>query len=178
MDTQREQTQRLSQQPKVRCFGDRAALCAEASSRVEEGTTLHAINLEMAPRQSGEVVWSRKINIELSTTELPLVCGVGLGLLPSLRIERPGKAIDIQRQDNKLYVRGFGGDQALALPITMGDTFRLTALLLMQLQKQCNGLEEGLLMAALRGALALYRPPETEPKPQTGRNPEKSPRLR
>lgn len=178
MDMQREHMQRLSQQPKVRCFGDRAALCAEASSRLEEGATIHAINLEIAPRQGGDVVWSRKINVELSNTELPLVCAVGLGLLPALRIERPGKAIDIQRQENKLYVRGFGSDQTLALPITMGDTFRLTALLLMQLQKQSSGLDEGLLLAALRGAVALYRPPEAEPKMQTGRHPDKAPRLR
>ena len=49
------------------------------------------INLEVAPREGEHVNWSRKIVIQLSDEELPVLCGVFMGYLPKLHLKRPGK---------------------------------------------------------------------------------------
>lgn len=145
---------------KVKCFGNNAALCAEATSLSlkddEPGAIIPTVNLELAPRgEGGSVQWSKKIVMQLSESELPLACAVTLGYIPKLELKRPGKGIEIIRQSGNLFIRASAGrGQVYMLPITVGDTFRLSTLFLSRLQRQ-SGLDGTLIVAALRGSTAL-----------------------
>jgi hypothetical protein len=144
-------------QTKVKIFGAQAALCAESVILNKEKQRLHSVNLEVAPRHHNGVDWNRKIVIQLSDTELPLACSVLLGYLPSIHFKRPGKGIELERQANRLFVRGSQGPENIfMLPATIGDTFKLSAMMLSQLKQQASMEDDTLLLAALRGAASLY----------------------
>lgn len=146
----------LAAQAKVKCFGSKAALCAEATMAVKQGVP--TVNLEVAPRLAENVDWQRKIVIQLSDSELPLLCALVMGYIPALHLKRPGKGIEIERQDNKLFVKASSGSGNLfVMPVTIGDTFRLATLLLSQLKQQAGFADETLMLAALRGSASLYR---------------------
>lgn len=147
----------LAKQPKVKCYGSKAALCAEATFYSKDSGGVPTINLEVAPRQGPDIDWGRKIIIQLSDCELPMVCSVLMGYLPALHLKRPGKGIEFERQANKLFVRASAGNNNLfMLPVTIGDTFRLSAIMLKQLTKQSGIESETLILAALRGSASLY----------------------
>ncbi|UQG62609.1 hypothetical protein MIH18_23050 (plasmid) [Marinobacter sp. M3C] len=145
-------------QAKVRCYGARAALTAEATSITRDGQSpIAALNLDVAQRQGEHVQWDKKITLQLGETELPLFAALCLGLLPKVHFKRPTKGIVIERQPNKLFVSATQGQgTAYALPIPMAQSFQLSALALAQLKKQVSGVDEAFLLAALRGAAALY----------------------
>jgi hypothetical protein len=144
----------LSEQEKVKCFGSKAAICVEGTILEKEG--VETINLEIAPRQAENVDWSRKIVIQLSTSELPQLCAVLMGYLNSLHLKRPGKGIEIERQKGHLYLKASAGmGNMFVLPVQMGDAFRITALSLKQLVKQSGLTDETLVLAALRGCSSL-----------------------
>lgn len=147
----------LSLQPKVKCFGSRAALCAEALMSASEDAAIPTINLEVAPRIGDKVAWDQKLVIQLSDTELPMLCGVFLGFLPAIHLKRPGKGVEVTRQPNRIFVKATAGTGVnYLLPVTIGDTFRLSALCLQQLKHQAGIADESAIVAALRGACALY----------------------
>lgn len=149
-----------STQPKVRCFGSNAALTVEATPLLTKGEpTGHTVNLDVAPRLGENVEWSRKITVQLSDTELPIMAGVCLGFLPKAHFKRSGKGIIIERQAGKLFISATqGSGSAFALPLPIGQTFQVSSLVLAQLQKQTELSDGNLLIAALRGAAALYKP--------------------
>ena len=147
-------TSDLNHLPKVKVFGGQAALCAEA---VFSSQGIPTINIEVAPKQQNTVDWHRKVVIQLSDTELPLVCAVLLGYLNHIHLKRPGKGIEIERQANKLFIRASqGADNIFMLPASIGDTFKLSAMMLARLKQQSGMTEETLLLAALRGAASLF----------------------
>ncbi|MFC1337316.1 MAG: hypothetical protein G8D81_20815 [gamma proteobacterium symbiont of Clathrolucina costata] len=156
--SQNDREQRLADQPKVKCFGSKAALCAEATFITKDSAPpVPTINLEVAPRIAESVAWDRKVVMQLSDSELPLVCAVLMGYIPKLHLKRPDKGIELERQVNKIFVRASAGSGNLfALPITIGDTFRLSTLLLRQLKAQSGISDETLVLAALRGASSLF----------------------
>lgn len=87
------------------------------------------------------------------------MAAVCLGYLPKARFKRSGKGIFIERQTNKLFIFATqGSGNAFALPIPIGQTFQVSSLVLSQLQKQTEYSDSNLLIAALRGAAALYKP--------------------
>ncbi len=148
----------LAQQAKVRCFGKQAAITAEATVIRRDGhPPIPTVNLEVAPREGAEVNWSRKIVIQLSDQELPVLCGLFVGYIQRLHLKRPGKGIEIERQQGGIYIKASAGHGVLfALPTGVGDSFRLSALFLQQLRLQSGISDETLLLAALRGASALH----------------------
>lgn len=140
----------------VKCFGLQAALCAEITRLQQSKRELTTINIEVAPRQGESVNWGQKIVLQLSEKELPELCAVLLGYLPSLHLKRPGKGIEVIRQSHKLFVRASQGPGRLyVLPICIGDTFRLNTLFLSALKQQSGLEDETLILAALRGASTL-----------------------
>jgi len=61
-----------SLQEKVRCYGARAALTAEATSIVRDGQPpVAAVNLDVAPRHGEQIQWAKKITLQLGEAELP-----------------------------------------------------------------------------------------------------------
>jgi hypothetical protein len=150
----------LSQQAKVRCFGNSAAITAEATViNKDRQAPVPTVNLEIAPREGADVNWSRKIVIQLSDQELPVLCGLFMGYIPRVHFKRPGKGIELERQPGGIYIKASAGHGALfSLPAGIGDSFRLCALFLQQLRLQSGIGDETLLLAALRGASTLYKP--------------------
>lgn len=87
------------------------------------------------------------------------MAGVCLGFLPKAHFKRSGKGIIIERQAGKLFISATqGSGSAFALPLPIGQTFQVSSLVLAQLQKQTELSDGNLLIAALRGAAALYKP--------------------
>ena len=157
-----KQTAELSpaDQAKVRCYGSAGALTVEATQLHKNGQVCgDTVNLDVAPKDSNGVQWDRKITLQLSDSELPILASVCLGFLPKAQFKRPDKGIVIERQVNKIYFNATqGAGNNFALPVSIGQTFQITALVLTQLQKQ-TGLSDGnLLIAALRGSASLYQP--------------------
>ena len=147
-------------QPKVRCYGYQAALTVEGTRLTSQHNPhgIATVNLDIAPNQGSQVDWSHKITLQLSDTELPVLAAVCLGYLPSAQFKRPTKGIYIERQDNKLFVSASqGAGNQFALPIPIGQTFQIGCLLLAQLKQQVALEDSDLLIAALRGAAALYK---------------------
>lgn len=144
---------------KVRSYGSKAALTAEATLIIKEGhTPVPTINLEVAPRSGPDVDWSKKIIVQLSDQELPVLCALFMGYIQTLHFKRPGKGIEIMRQKGGIYIKASAGYGALfALPTGIGDSFKLCALFLGQLKKQSGIEDETLLLAALRGAASLHQ---------------------
>ena len=147
----------LSDQEKVRCFGSNAALTIEATKLNRDDDTVPTVNIDVAPRNNKNVDWSRKITLQLSEDELPIYASVLLGQLPICEFKRPLKGIRIQRQKSRLYITATaqGDGNAFALPIPIGQTFRISSLVLKQLKLQSE-LDGDLLIAAIKGAAALY----------------------
>ncbi len=147
-----------SLQKKVRCYSAHAALTAEATSIIRDGQpSVAALNLDVAPRHADQVQWTKKITLQLGEAELPLFAALCLGFLPKVHFKRPTKGIVIERQPNKLFVSATQGQgTAYALPIPIAKSFQLGVLALSQLKKQMSCKDEALLLAALRGAAALY----------------------
>ena len=149
---------RPENQAKARCFGAKAALTVEATQLIHKGVPSGwTVNLDVAPRQGESIQWNRKITVQLSDTELPLLAAVCLGYLPKVSFKRPTKGISVERQANKLFISATqGSGAAFALPVPIAQTFQVGVLVLAQLKKQ-SPLDDGeLIIAALRGAAALY----------------------
>tara|TARA_A100001015_G_scaffold305283_1_gene397775 strand:+ start:1128 stop:1610 length:483 start_codon:yes stop_codon:yes gene_type:complete len=147
-----------SDQPKVRCFGSNAALTVEATSLLVKGVPHgHTVNLDVAPRQGENVIWARKITLQLSETELPIMASVCLGYLPKANFKRSGKGIVVERQANKLFVSATqGSGNVFALPIPIGNAFLVSCLVLNQLKANTMLIDSDLILASLRGVSALY----------------------
>lgn len=146
----------LAQQRKHHCYGDKAALCIEAV--ISEAKT-PTVNLELARKLSGAqgtFDWANKVVIQPAARDLPLLAGMFLGYLPRCNFTRPGKAITFERQPNRIFVSAIAGQQRYALPITIGDTVYLSALVLTQLQQSCSS-DATILPSIIRGACALYQ---------------------
>ena len=142
--------------PKVKIYGGQAALCAEAICINKNGQPVFTVNLEVAPKDNTQTHWQKKILIQLSQSELPMVCSVLLGYQSTVHLKRPGKGIELIRQTDNLFIRGSQGvGNLFALPAQPGDVFRLSAFLLQQLKKQCGLDSETVMLAALRGAKFL-----------------------
>lgn len=117
--------------------------------------------MDVAPRHGDQVQWTKKVTVQLDEAEWPLLTAVCLGFLPKYHFKRPTKGITIERQPNKLFVSATQGlGAAYALPIPIAQSFQLGVLVLTQLKKQMSCKDEGLLLAALRGTAALYKPSE------------------
>ena len=146
-------------QRKVKCFGSKAALTVEACPLITNGEMSgETLNLDVAPRERENVIWEKKITVQLSENELPIFACVCLGYLPKGEFKRPSKGITVERQSNKLYISATqGAGNIHGLPIPIGQTFHVGNIALMQLQKQTGNNDSELLIAALRGAAALYR---------------------
>lgn len=143
-----------AERPKAKAYGGRAALCVEASWLGEEQSP--TVNIEVAPRTQDGVAWSRKIVVQASLSELVLLAGFSLGLLPALHLKRPGKGIELTRQAGNLFVKATAGQGACyVMPVTPGDSFYVGSVVLTQLSANAPGLAPELVLAQIRSACAL-----------------------
>lgn len=147
-------------------FATQAALCVEATTYQDHhksgGTT---VNFEFAALGKGanarterKFDWDNKLIFQLAPSELTAVSAVCLGYLPDFKCSRPGKGFEIKRQPNRMYINASAGKGVFhQLPISIGDTFQLSCLLLHQLKAQTPWIDENCLLASIRGAAGLYK---------------------
>ena len=135
-------------QNKIRCFGKEHKFQIEATFLEKNVPT---VNIEM-----GTIVHSRNLVIQLSDKELFLLAAVFLGYLPTVEFLRPDKGVAITRQPHKHYIRGSEGNRIHNIAIDIGDSMRVSSLVLRQLQCQTE-LPGDLLLATIKGAAALYK---------------------
>jgi hypothetical protein len=139
-------------------YGKSGALCVEETKLHEKDLPFTTVNLELAPREGENVRWERKINLQLSRQELPELTAVCMGFLPSAEFKRGKKGVVIERQPGKLFFRATAGSGNLvAIPLGIGDCFRINAFLLTLLQEQSHSPDINAVLAALRSAAALAR---------------------
>ena len=152
----------LSHQPKVHCYGNSAAFCAECLTATQSKKALPIINLDVAPitvaAQGKKVHWEHKITIQLNESELISVAALLLGYINRIHLKRPGKGIEFERQAGNVFVKASAGKGRIyPLPLSIGGCFKLSCLILSQLQSFL-ALDQGLLLAAIRGAALLHKP--------------------
>ena len=146
-------------QQKVKCYGQAAALTVEATPLLHKGVSVGVtVNLEMAPIIDRDVDWSRKITVQLSEDELPVFAAVLLGYLPKCHFKRSDKGIFVERQNGKMFFKATAGaGNNFVMPVAIGQTFRVSSLVLKQLSTQ-SGIPDGsLVLAAIRGSAGLYK---------------------
>jgi hypothetical protein len=137
----------------VKCFGSNAALTIEATFNKNVPT----LNIEMAQKKGEHFDWANKLVLQLSDTELPMLCSMLLGYSKNISIKRNTKGLEAERQANKIFLKGTSSGNIFTLPLAPGDVFRVSAFALKQLKCQ-SGLEsETMILAAIRGCSTLIK---------------------
>jgi len=151
------QQDRPESRAKARSFGQRAALTVEASPLMKGRDIVGStVNLDVAPRVADQVDWTNKVTLQLSEDELMAFASVLLGLLPSYHFKRPGKGIEVERQNGKIFVKATAGvGRNYVLPLPPGRVFATSMLVLKQLQVHFDAEDVQVVVVALRGAAAL-----------------------
>ena len=128
-----------------RIYGGKAALCVEADETRQHEPTLR---LEVA-RATGprEYDWTRKLTLQLTRDELPVVAATVLGLLPRCLFKNHGpdnnKGLEIEHQGSHLFIRLFQKDHGVfAVPVGAADSFHLGALCLRPLRQAAPWLSD------------------------------------
>ncbi|EIF42790.1 hypothetical protein DOK_12021 [gamma proteobacterium BDW918] len=144
---------------KAKCFGRNAALTVESTPLLLQGAVSGStVNLELARRSGDGYDWKSKLVIQLSEDELAALACVLLGFLPRYHFKRPGKGIEIERQPEKLFVRGTAGaGNIYTLPLPPGRVFAVSTLVIGRLQEHFETRDTQVVLASLRGAAALLR---------------------
>ncbi|MEZ5577934.1 MAG: hypothetical protein R3F44_20735 [Candidatus Competibacteraceae bacterium] len=134
-----------------RVYGSKAALCIETDVTRQDEPTLR---LEAAPATGPRAYdWPRKLTLQLTREELPVVAATVLGLLPRCTYKNHGpeqnKGLEIEHQGSHLFVRLFQKDRGvLAVPVGPADSYALAALALRALRQGTPWLsDQGILMA-------------------------------
>jgi len=149
----------FANQGKVQCYGSSAGLTIEGTYLVKKQVAVgKTVNIDVAPRDNEAVDWKNKITLQLSDIELPIFASVMLGFLPKAKFKRKDKGILIERQEGKTFFSATQGiGKAYALPVPIGQSFKIADLVLSQLKAQSQCSDSDLILAALRGSSALYK---------------------
>lgn len=139
-------------------YGGKAALCFEADMT---RSGVHTIALDAAvaisPKQYN---WGKKVRLQLTRSELPIVTAVLLGVLNSCEFKNHGqdnsKGFSMERQaGGKVFIKVMAkGEGVKAVPVEAPDVFFVAALFVRQLQKWLPWLDTA-------GVLALIRATQT-----------------
>jgi hypothetical protein len=132
----------------IHVYGGRAALTIEPC--MNSASDFHTLMLEIAPKTESGVDWSRKITIQPTYQEFPLLVATFLGYHSHLQLKRDGKWMELEEQPKAIYIKGGTANCTFAMPVTPGDRVRVSALLLQQYAQNHPGLAPGLLIAALQ----------------------------
>jgi hypothetical protein len=144
---------------KAKCFGRNAALTVESTPLLVQGVAAGStVNLELARRSGEGFDWKGKLVIQLSEDELAAFACVLLGYLPKFKFSRPGKGIEVERQPERIFIKGTAGAGLVyALPLPAGRVFAVSTLVIGQLQAHFDAADTQVVLASLRGAAGLLR---------------------
>lgn len=131
-------------------YGGKAALCIETDVTRQDEPTLR---LEAAPATGPRAYdWPRKLTLQLTREELPVVAATVLGLLPRCMYKNHGpdqnKGLEIEHQGSHLFVRLFQKERGvLAVPVGPADSYYLGTLAMRALRQGTPWLsDQGILM--------------------------------
>ena len=83
--------------------------------------------------------WDKKLRIQLTVGELPVVAAVFFGLLASCQFQNHGpennKGLEFEHQGDKVFCKLFGPGQVIAVPVLMPDVFQVCSLFTRQFRK-------------------------------------------
>lgn len=102
----------------------------------------HTISLDGAPSTGPrQYNWGKKIRIQMTRQELPVVGGMLLGFIPKCEFTSHGpqndKGFSIEDQGDNIFIHVFAKDQGVrAVPVTPEDAYRVATLFLRQLRKE------------------------------------------
>lgn len=139
-------------------YGGKAAACFSAD--VTRGGTF-TVRIEAATSSGArQYDWQRKLAIQLSQRELPLVLAVFMGWLPIFEGKGHGennsKWFTLENQGNKLYLSlNAKGSSPRGVPIMPGDGYAVTTLLMRQMLKNDPFLSPEILLSLVRKEAAL-----------------------
>ena len=145
----------MQNNPKLHLYGNSAAICLEGT----QNGTLSTLNIDVAPKPDNHNVdWSQKITVQLGFDEMIGVAGVGLGYSLEFSCKRPSKGISFKRQPGKVFVSASSGSgQIYGVPLTIGDCVQFSDFVLARISLNCYSQSSDLLLASIKGALALNR---------------------
>ena len=136
---------------KVKVFGRTGALTAEVSPLSKPSESLPTLSLDVAKKAGDRFAWDEKVSAQLSTTELPELCALLLGKISHMKIRRPQKWMELNRQEEGIYLKAGAKDKSLiALPIEKGSVFQLATMCLELLKAQNNTNDASVIAIALR----------------------------
>lgn len=145
----------MQNNPKLHLYGNSAAICLEAT----QNGSLATLNIDVAPKPDNHNVdWSQKITLQLGFDEMVGLAGVFLGYAPEFSCKRPSKGISFKRQPGKVFVSASSGaGQIYGIPLTIGDCVQCCDFILARISVNCYSQSSDLLLASIKGALALNR---------------------
>lgn len=142
----------------VKAFGRKAAFCAE-SDVTRRGVPTVRFELATAIGEK-QFDWTNKLAIQLTQDEIIEAAAVLFGFAPQVEFKNhgdQGKWLSIENQGNTMCIRGGATQQANSLrlvPIGIGRTTALAALLVAQLDKSLFGAGSNGTLLALLGRVA------------------------
>ena len=129
-------------EPSHHVYGGKAALTFQCDvtkgTERKPGVPTMAIDgaLATGPKQYD---WNKKIRIQLTVAELPVVCAVFMGLLERCQFQNHGqdnnKGFEFEHQGDKVFCKLFGPGQVIAVPVSMPDVFQVSSLFTRQFRK-------------------------------------------
>lgn len=148
------QGQRPQDRASFHVYGGKAALCFEADLTRNE---VHTIALDAAtatgPKQYN---WGKKVRLQLTRSELPIVTAVLLGVMKRCEFKNHGqdnsKGFSMERQDGgKVFIKVFAKEEGVkAVPVEAPDVFFVTSLFLRQLQANTPWMDAAGVVALIR----------------------------
>lgn len=143
-------------------YGGKAALCFSAD---QTRAKVNTVRLEAAESCAiRQYDWQRKIAIQLSQRELPLVLAVFMGWINRFEGKGHGennsKWFTIEQQGNKLYLSvNAKGQSPRGVPIMPGDGYAVTTLLMRQMLKNDPFLTPEIMLSLVRKQAELFNAP-------------------
>lgn len=133
-------------------YGGSAAVCFSADT-TRGG--VHTVRIEAAAKAGGSFDWGKKVAIQLSKRELPLVLATLLLWLPKFEGKGHGenneKWFTLEKQAGKHYLSVRSKDKpSLNVPILPGDGYALTTLLIRQMLANDPFLSSDVILAIVR----------------------------
>lgn len=142
-------------------YAGSAALCFNATQSRQGRPTISLDAAEAIPGQARKYNWQDKITIQFSTQETPLVYAVLMGYMDKFKGAGHGSANEkwftIDKQQGKLFVSvNRKGASPRGVPVTAGDLYPVTCLLMRQLQADAPHLTSALINAIAQRAASLF----------------------
>lgn len=119
-------------------YGGKAALCFESDLT---RNSAHTVALDAANTTGPRTYdWGKKVRIQLTRSELPVVAAVFVGARPRCEFKNHGqennKGFSMERQGEKVFVKVFSANEPLkAVPIEAADVFYVATMLIRQIRK-------------------------------------------